>query len=48
VDYRRACGLIRENEEVAAASPFISSQVMLKSQTNVSGAELRGVDPATV
>ncbi|MBW1894208.1 MAG: lipoprotein-releasing ABC transporter permease subunit [Deltaproteobacteria bacterium] len=47
-DYRRVLRLIKDNEQVVASSPFISSQVMLKSQTNVSGAVLRGVDPASV
>jgi lipoprotein-releasing system permease protein len=33
---------------VSAASPFVYSQVMLKSQSGVSGAVLKGVDPKSV
>jgi len=47
-DYRKVSGLIKENEQVAASSPFIHSQVMIKSQTTASGAVLRGVDPESV
>jgi lipoprotein-releasing system permease protein len=47
-DYRKVSSLIEENEQVAASSPFIHSQVMIKSQTNASGAILRGVDPESV
>jgi lipoprotein-releasing system permease protein len=33
---------------VAAATPFIYSQVMLRTAANTTGAVLRGIDPATV
>lgn len=47
-DYRRVLRTVSDNEQVVAASPFVYAQVMLKSRTNVSGAMLRGVDPASV
>lgn len=47
-EYRTVSSLIKENEQVAAYSPFIHSQVMIKSQTTASGAVLRGVDPESV
>lgn len=47
-EYRKVSSLIKENEQVAAYSPFIHSQVMIKSQTSASGAVLRGVDPESV
>ncbi len=38
---------IRKVEGVAAASPYVFSQVMISSGTAASGGVLRGVDPAT-
>jgi lipoprotein-releasing system permease protein len=35
-------------EGVAASTPFIYSQVMLRSAANTTGAVLRGIDPATI
>ena len=43
--------VMRQTEKVpgvAAATPFIYSQVMLRSVSNTTGAVLRGIDPATI
>ncbi|MEW5909219.1 MAG: ABC transporter permease, partial [Thermodesulfobacteriota bacterium] len=44
-DYRRIQKQIETIEDVEATTPFIYSQVMLRSSSGVSGAVLRGVDP---
>jgi lipoprotein-releasing system permease protein len=44
-DYEAALKTIESIDGVVAATPFIFSQVMLRSKTGVSGAVLRGIDP---
>jgi len=44
-DYPQVTESVREVDGVIAASPFVASQVMLRSATGVSGAILRGIDP---
>jgi len=46
-DYRRVLEEIQPIEGVEAASPVIYHQAMLRSSRGVSGAVLRGIDPAT-
>jgi len=46
-DYRRVLKAVENEEGVEAATPFVYSQVMLRSSSGVSGAVLRGVDPAS-
>ena len=43
--YKKIAEQIDELNGVEAATPFIYSQIMLRSSTGVSGAVLRGVDP---
>ena len=43
--YKKITEQIDELKGVEAATPFIYSQIMLRSSTGVSGAVLRGVDP---
>ncbi len=47
-DYRRALETIENIDGVEAATPFVFTQIMLRSSSGVSGAVLRGIDPATV
>jgi len=47
-DYRNIMARIEAADGVRATTPFIYSQVMIRSATGVSGAVLRGVDPETV
>jgi lipoprotein-releasing system permease protein len=47
-DYQKVAEQIRGTEGVIATTPFIYSQVMVKSFGNVSGAILRGMDPRSV
>ena len=46
-DYRMVIKNIRDCSGVVASTPFILSQAMLSTGTNVSGVVLRGIDPAT-
>jgi lipoprotein-releasing system permease protein len=46
-DYPKALMKIRENPDVMAATPYIFTQVMLRSPSGITGAVLRGIDPAT-
>ncbi len=46
-DYRRVLETIKSTDGVQAATPFVYSQVMLRSSLGVSGAVMRGIDPAT-
>jgi lipoprotein-releasing system permease protein len=46
-DYRAVMEKIRDCPGVVASTPFILSQAMLSSGTNVSGVVLRGIDIAT-
>ncbi len=43
--YKKISKKINELHGVEAATPFIYSQIMLRSSTGVSGAVLRGIDP---
>lgn len=43
--YKKISKQINEFQGVEAATPFIYSQIMLRSSTGVSGAVLRGIDP---
>lgn len=43
--YKKISRQINEFQGVEAATPFIYSQIMLRSSTGVSGAVLRGIDP---
>lgn len=43
--YKKISKQIHELHGVEAATPFIYSQIMLRSSTGVSGAVLRGIDP---
>jgi lipoprotein-releasing system permease protein len=47
-DYRGVLRQIETVEGVAAATPFIYSQVMLRTASATTGAVLRGIDPETV
>ncbi|MBM4312166.1 MAG: lipoprotein-releasing ABC transporter permease subunit [Deltaproteobacteria bacterium] len=44
-NYDQTCGALEQVSGVAAATPFILTQVMLSSETNISGAVLQGIDP---
>jgi len=46
-DYRTAIDVIEKTKGVVAATPFIHTQIMLRSQYAISGAILRGIDPET-
>jgi len=46
-DYLQVTQTVESLNGVEAASPFVASQVMLRSATGVSGALLRGIDPNT-
>lgn len=44
-DYRNILEHVENTEGVEAATPFINSQVILRSSLSLSGAVLRGIDP---
>ncbi len=44
-DYRNILEHVENTDGVEAATPFINSQVILRSSLSVSGAVLRGIDP---
>ncbi|MDD5711668.1 MAG: lipoprotein-releasing ABC transporter permease subunit [Smithellaceae bacterium] len=44
-DYEKVMGQVKQVPGVAAATPFIYSQAMLKSGDNISGVILRGLNP---
>ena len=46
-DYQQVIEDIAHKEEVEAATPFIYSQIMIRSSKSQSGAILRGIDPLT-
>ncbi len=46
-NYRTVMDQVETVEGVEAATPFIYTQIMLRSSANVSGAVLRGIDPNT-
>lgn len=45
IDYRSVMKQVKNTKGVEAATPFIYTQVMLRSSSRVSGAVLRGIDP---
>jgi lipoprotein-releasing system permease protein len=45
-DYGQVVAKVRETDGVAAAAPFVYSQIMVTTPTSVSGAVVRGVEPA--
>lgn len=47
-DYHRVLQGAAEIPEVVAAAPFLESEVMMTSQTNLSGVLLRGIDPVLI
>jgi lipoprotein-releasing system permease protein len=47
-DYRDVMKQVDAVPGVAASTPFIYSQVMLRSAANTTGAVLQGIDPATI
>jgi lipoprotein-releasing system permease protein len=47
-EYEEVLRRVEAVKGVAAATPFIYTQIMLRSSASVSGAVLRGVEPATV
>jgi lipoprotein-releasing system permease protein len=47
-DYRSVMQRVAEVDGVAASTPFIYTQVMLRTISNTTGAMLRGIDPATI
>jgi lipoprotein-releasing system permease protein len=47
-DYRDVMRRIEPVEGVVAATPFIYSQVMLRTSSSTTGAVLRGIDPDTI
>jgi len=44
-EYRNALEIVENIDGVRAATPFIVTQVMLRSASGISGAVLRGIDP---
>ncbi len=46
-DYKRVMDIVGGVDGVVAATPFVYSQVMLRSAAGLSGAVVRGIDPAT-
>ena len=44
-DYNQVIEKIGQEQMVESATPFVYSQIMLRSKTNLSGAFLRGIDP---
>ncbi len=47
-DYRNILEHVKNTDGVEAATPFVNSQVILRSSLSVSGAVLRGIDPDSV
>jgi len=47
-DYEEVVKRLEEVKGVASAAPFILSQVMLSSESNVTGSVLKGIDPGRV
>jgi len=46
--YRDVLKKVKQVQGVRAASPYLESEVMITSQTNLSGVLLRGIDPKTI
>lgn len=47
-DYREALAAIERDPGVVAATPYLSGEVMMTSQNNVSGVILKGIDPVSI
>ncbi len=47
-DYRDALSVAEKAPGVLAATPYLSGEVMLTSQSNVSGVILKGIDPSSI
>ena len=47
-DYKQVMGMVRGLPGVTAVTPYLESEVMITSQTNLSGVLLRGIDPASI
>lgn len=47
-DYREALAAAEKDSGVVAATPYLSGEVMLTSQSNISGVILKGIDPETI
>lgn len=47
-DYREVLGKIAKVNGVQAASPYLSSEVMIASQSNLAGVIIKGIDPDSV
>jgi lipoprotein-releasing system permease protein len=46
-DYRQVLAFIDGTQGVQAATPFVATQIMLRSASSAAGAVLRGIDPDT-
>jgi len=44
-DYNQVINKVRQKQGVVSVSPFVYTQVMLKSASGISGAVIRGIDP---
>jgi len=47
-DYKKVMGMVRGLPDVTAVTPYLESEVMITSQTNLSGVLLRGIDPDSI
>lgn len=45
-DWKQVQAFAKKNPEVTGAAPYVSGQAMVRSGSQISGVELRGVDPA--
>ncbi len=48
LEYEDVMRLVSEQEDVVGVAPFIQGEVMLRSAVNISGAVLRGINPALI
>lgn len=47
-DYREALAKVEKLPGVVAATPYLTSEVMIASQANLSGVIIKGIDPQTI
>ena len=47
-NYGPLLGEFREIEEIVGAAPFVESEVMISSPTNLAGVVIKGIDPGTI
>lgn len=47
-DYREALAIVGKDPGVVAATPYLSGEVMLTSQSNIAGVVIKGIDPQTI